>query len=112
MCSSDLTTVIVDTVMELDQAVQQKASEVVIRLPISAELDKVCEAIRRVLEESPGECNVLLEMISQQAVVRMRAHSTLKVRGSSQLEAALSKLGCEINWSIFSPARAAVAAGV
>ena len=106
------TTVIVDTVMELDQAVQQKASEVVIRLPISAELDKVCEAIRRVLEESPGECNVLLEMISQQAVVRMRAHSTLKVRGSSQLEAALSKLGCEINWSIFSPARAAVAAGV
>ena len=106
-----MVTVIVEKVGELDQAIQQKAREITVRLPPETELPKVCDAVKRVLETSPGECEVFIEVRSNGAMVRMRAHPSLKVQGSTQLEAALRDLGCDVNWDGYaSPVRAAVAA--
>lgn len=105
-----MVTVIVEKVGELDQAIQQKAREITVRLPTETELPKVCAAVKQVLETSPGECEVFIEIRSNGAMVRMRAHPSLKVQGSTELEAALRNLGCDVNWDGYaSPVRAAVA---
>jgi len=104
------TTIIIDKVSELDQAIQQKATEVTIRLPSTTELLKICESVKAVLELSRGECEVYVEMVSDDRRVRMRAHPSLKVQGSTQLESALRELGCEVRWDGYgSMARAAAA---
>jgi DNA polymerase III subunit alpha len=105
------TTVIIDKVSELDQAIQQKATEVTIQLPAVAELPKVCETVKAILEGARGECEVYVEVICTDKRVRMRAHPSLKVQGSVQLESALRELGCEVRWDGYtSSARAAAAA--
>lgn len=105
------TTVIVERVGELDQAIQQKATEITIHLPAGAELLKLCESVKAVLESSRGECDVFLEVLSNGSRVRMRAHPSLKVQGSAQLETALRELGCDIQWEGYSSSvRAAAAA--
>jgi DNA polymerase III subunit alpha len=102
-------TLMVEKVGELEQAIQQKAKEIIVRLPSDTDLPKICEEVKQVLEASRGECEVYVEVISNGALVRMRAHPSLKVQGSSQLEAALRNLGCEVNWDGYSsPARVAV----
>jgi DNA polymerase-3 subunit alpha len=104
------TTVILDKVSELDQAIQQKATEVTIQLPIANELPKVCESVKAILEGARGECEVYVEVICADKRVRMRAHPSLKIQGSVQLESALRELGCEVRWDGYtSSARAAAA---
>jgi DNA polymerase III subunit alpha len=105
-------TVFAETVMELAQAVQRKARELVIRLPFAADYTQLCEAIKTLLEETRGECDVFVEMISDETLVRMRAHPSLKVQGGREIEAGLRQLGCEVRWEGFASARAAVSAAV
>ncbi|HEV8589872.1 MAG TPA: OB-fold nucleic acid binding domain-containing protein, partial [Pyrinomonadaceae bacterium] len=103
-------TLIVDKVSELDGAIQQKATELTIRLPAATELLRVCDSVKAVLEGSRGECDVYIEFLWADARVRMRAHPSLRVQGSNQLESALRALGCEVLWEGYSsPARAAAA---
>jgi len=40
----------------------------------------------------------------------MRAHPSLKVQGSVQLESALRELGCEVRWDGYTSSARAVAA--
>ncbi|HEY2921517.1 MAG TPA: DNA polymerase III subunit alpha, partial [Candidatus Binatia bacterium] len=87
-------TIMVEKVSELDQAIQQKATELVVRLPNETELPRICDAVKQLLEGCPGECDVFIEVQSDGALVRMRAHPSLKVQGSSQLEVSLRELGC------------------
>lgn len=102
--------VIVDKILELEQAIQQKAREMVIRLPAHSDPAKLCEAIRNLLEQSRGECDVFVEVLSDGMIVRMRAHPSLKVMGSTSIETALRDLGCEVRWEAFAaPIRAAAA---
>jgi DNA polymerase-3 subunit alpha len=105
-----MVTLMVDRVGDLDQAIQQKAREIIVRLPTAADISKICDDVKQVLEGSRGECEVYVEVLSNGALVRLRAHPSLKVQGSSQLEAALRNLGCEVNWDGYaSPTRMAVA---
>jgi DNA polymerase-3 subunit alpha len=108
--SDDVTTLIVDKVDELDQAIQQKATEVTIRLPAHDELAQVCQSVKTVLETARGNCEVFVEVLANGSRVRMRAHPSLKVKGSTQLEKALRELGCEVHWEGHtSPVRAVAA---
>ena len=106
-----LVTVMGEKVTELTQAVQQKARELVIRFPqASAEL---YEEVKKLLENSPGECDVFIDLKSDDGLtVRIRAHPSLKVQGSVAIENSLTQLGCEVSWDGFpAPPRVATASG-
>ena len=90
--------VVVDNITQLDEAIQQKASELIIRLPQNGDAVNAFDDILRVLESVKGECDVFLEIVCDDSIVRIRAHPSLRVQGSSELEAALQKLGCEVTW--------------
>ena len=98
-----------DRISELTQAVQQKARELLIRLSISNGAQQF-EAVKKLLEQSPGECEVFVEVPAENMTVRVRAHPSLKIQGSVEIESALRALGCEVIWQGFgAPARAAAA---
>jgi DNA polymerase-3 subunit alpha len=103
-------TLIAEKVTELTQAIQQKARELIIRLPLAQDGANHCEEVKKLLERSPGDCDVLIEMMTEDLTIRIRAHPSLKVQGSMEIESALRNLGCDIIWESFSPpTRAAVA---
>lgn len=106
-----LTTVIAESLIELNQAVQQRARELVIRLPAAPADPGLCEAIKNLLETAKGDCDVFVEFVSAGALVRLRAHPSLKVQGSAEIEAALRNFGCEVRWESFAVTQKAVAAG-
>jgi predicted component of type VI protein secretion system len=98
-----------DRVTELTQAVQQKARELLIRLSTSNDAEQF-EAVKKLLEQSPGDCEVFVEVPAENMTVRVRAHPSLKIQGSVEIESALRALGCEVIWQGFgAPARAAAA---
>jgi DNA polymerase-3 subunit alpha len=98
-----------DRVTELTQAVQQKARELLIRLSTSNTAEQL-EAVKKLLEQSPGECEVFVEVPAENMTVRVRTHPSLKIQGSVEIESALRTLGCEVIWQGFgAPARAAAA---
>lgn len=102
---------IADRITELTQAVQQKARELVIKLPVPNDAQQ-CEAVKNLLEQSPGDCEVFLELQVDGLSVRLRAHPSLKVQGSAQIESELRSLGCEVIWEgLTVPARVAAASG-
>jgi DNA polymerase III subunit alpha len=101
-------TIIIDKIGELTQAVQQKAREVVIqfvdRTPNVARYDEV----KKLLETSPGDCDVFIEVKLENMTVRVRAHPSLKIEGSAKIETSLRDLGCQVMWEgLGSPVRAA-----
>jgi len=104
-------TIIADRLTELTRAIQQKARELVIRFPSSADSTQLYDAVRGLLEQSKGDCDVFLEVLSEGMLVRMRAHPTLKVQGSVEIESALRNLGCEVSWDGFASSTRAAAAG-
>ena len=105
-------TVIVEKLTELTQAIQQKARELVISFPDAAEAGQLCDAVKNLIEQSKGECDVFVEVVSEGMLVRIRAHPSLKVQGSAEIEAALRNLGCQVKWEGFAPStRAATAQG-
>src|ERR1041384_2128179 len=98
-----------DRVTELTQAVQQKARELLIRLAKSNGAEQF-EAVKKLLEQSPGDCEVFVEVPAERMTVRVRTHPSLKIQGSGEIESALRALGCEVIWQGFgAPARAAAA---
>jgi DNA polymerase-3 subunit alpha len=102
-----LATLIVEDVLALDEAVQRKANELVISLPVSSDVAALCAEVTAALNQSTGDCEVFVEMAAGTGLVRIRAHPSLKVQGSVQLEQALRNLGCEIRWQGHARARAA-----
>ncbi|MDX6558301.1 MAG: polymerase subunit alpha, partial [Blastocatellia bacterium] len=105
-------TVIAEKLTELTQAVQQKAREIIIGFPAATESAQLCEAVRSLLEQAKGDCDVFIEVVSDGMRVRVRAHPSLKVQGSAEIESALRNLGCEVRWEGFAaPRQAAVARG-
>jgi hypothetical protein len=106
-----MVTIIVEKVGELEQAIQQKATEMTVRLANETDLPKMCDSIKHLLETSPGDCDVFVEVLSNGAIVRMRAHPSLKVQGSSQLEASLRELGCDVHWDGYSSTPRTAVAG-
>src|ERR1051326_1655624 len=101
-------TIIAETLIELNQAVQNKARELVIRLPLASEYPNLCESIKNLLETAKGDCDVFVELISEGTVVRLRAHPSLKVQGSAEIETALRNLGCDVRWEGFAQRAVAV----
>jgi DNA polymerase-3 subunit alpha len=98
-----------DRVTELTQAVQQKARELLIRLSISNGAEQF-EAVKKLLEQSPGDCEVFVEVPAENMTVRVRTHPSLKIQGSVEIESALRALGCEVIWQGFSASARAAAA--
>jgi DNA polymerase-3 subunit alpha len=103
-------TIIAEKITELTQAVQQKARELIIHFPNARE--EQCEEVKKLLEEAPGDCDVFIEMTVNEMKVRIRAHPSLKVQGSVEIEKALQNLGCEVIWGGFAPRAAALSASV
>ena len=102
-------TLIADRVNALTGAVQQKARELVIRIPdVQINGGARCEEIKAILDRSDGDCDVFLEIVLDDMTVRVRAHPSLKVQGSVEIESALRSLNCEVIWEGFA-ARAAAA---
>jgi DNA polymerase-3 subunit alpha len=104
-------TIIIDKLSELTQAVQQKAREVVIQFADQAPDLARYDEVKKLLETSPGDCDVFIELKLDNMTVRVRAHPSLKIEGSAKIETNLRNLGCEVMWEgLASPGRAAAAA--
>jgi DNA polymerase-3 subunit alpha len=101
-------TLIADRVNALTEAVQQKARELVIKIQ-GAQINggARCEEVKAILERSDGDCDVFLDIILDDMTVRVRAHPSLKVQGSVEIESALRSLDCEVIWEGFAPRAAA-----
>lgn len=102
-------TIFAERIVDLNGAVQRKAQEMMILLPTGVD-GVFCDRIIGLLEQSKGECDVLIELPVEGSVVRLRAHHSLKVQGSPELEAALRECGCKVSWG-HSPTKLAAAAG-
>jgi DNA polymerase-3 subunit alpha len=102
-------TVFAERLTELTQAVQQKAREMVISIPPTTESAQLCEAVKNLLEQSKGDCDVFIEVLADGMLVRVRAHPSLKVQGSREIESAVRSLGCEVRWEGFAVVKQAVA---
>jgi DNA polymerase-3 subunit alpha len=106
-------TLILEKVIGLDDAVQENARELVIRLPAQDDSEDLYRAVKELLEQSKGEADVFLELARQEFTVRLRAHPSLKAKGSAALDTALRKLGCDVRWEgHVSTARAASASAI
>ncbi|MGZ8842944.1 MAG: hypothetical protein ACXW18_04730, partial [Pyrinomonadaceae bacterium] len=103
-------TIIAEKIVELTQAVQQKARELIINFP-NPQAEQ-CEEVKQLLEQAPGECDVFIEMIIDGMKVRIRAHPSLSVQGSVEIETALRNLGCQVLWGGFVARAAAASASV
>jgi DNA polymerase-3 subunit alpha len=89
-------TIIVDQVQRLDGILENKNRSVMIRIP-PAEDAALFDAMLDVLNKHPGDCEVLLEtFVDREVLVRVRAHTTLRVDRSRALDSDLKKLGCSI----------------
>ncbi len=105
-----IATLMADKITELTQAVQQKARELTIRL--STGDPQQFESVKNLLEQAPGDCEVFVEIRLDNMSVRVRAHPSLKIQGSVEIESGLRTLGCEVIWDGFESAtRVAAAAG-
>jgi DNA polymerase-3 subunit alpha len=92
-------TIIAEELMRLEEVLQKRAKSVIVRLPAGESTETHLEPIWRVLGNHKGDCEVLLEMYLEGGVlVRTRAHGTLRVKGSVELEAALREFGCGVEW--------------
>ncbi len=105
-------TVIVEKIGELGQAIQQKARELIIRLPSMTNFQTICDGVRNVVETYKGDCDVFVELVSEGMLVRVRVHPSLNVQGSEEIETALRELGCEVTWGGFATGTRAAMAGV
>jgi DNA polymerase III subunit alpha len=103
-------TIMAEKITELTQAVQQKAKELIINFS-NTQVDQ-CEEVKKLLEQSPGDCDVFIEIILNDMTVRLRAHPSLKVQGSAEIETALRNLGCQVMWGGFVARAAAASASI
>lgn len=92
-------TVIVEEVSRLDDVLQRKARALMVRIPASAAPKLLLDDVFRLLDKHRGDCEVFIEMyLEGNVIVRARPHNALRVQGSLDLEGALRKHGCHVEW--------------
>lgn len=92
-------TIITDRIVPLEEALQRKARQVVVTLPVAADLEGLCQRVYTVLDDYKGNCDVVLECFPEKdMLVRVRPHLTIKVEGTPELEGNLVSLGCQVTW--------------
>jgi DNA polymerase III subunit alpha len=92
-------TIIMDDATQLDQIRQRKAASMIVGLPENIEQGAVLKQLFKLFEEHKGDCDVLLDMYIEGGVlVRVRPHSSLRVKGSGELEEAIRNFGCRVEW--------------
>jgi DNA polymerase III subunit alpha len=92
-------TVIVEEVSRLDDVLQRKARALMVRIPASAEPKLLLDDVFSLLDQHRGDCEVFIEMyLEGNVIVRARPHNALRVQGSLDLEGALRKHGCQVEW--------------
>lgn len=92
-------TLIAEEVSRLEDVLQRKARSVVVTLPFGSEPETLLPTLFQLFDSHKGECEIFLEMnLGGGVVVRTRPHSTLRVRGSVELESALKTHGCHVEW--------------
>jgi len=91
-------TIIVDQVQSID-ATERSREFLVLRTPPHEDFPTLCDSILILLSANPGDCEVTMEALIEEAtVVRIKPNSTLRVRRSAELEQSLKELGCRISF--------------
>jgi DNA polymerase-3 subunit alpha len=94
------TTIFVEDLTPLDDVIQRKAKAVIVALPEESERDPLLEKLFRLFDLHKGDCEVLLDLyLEGNVLVRVRPHTTLRVRGSHELEEAIRGYGCRVEWA-------------
>jgi DNA polymerase-3 subunit alpha len=89
-------TIIVDQVKTME-AVSRTSEFIVLRTPELPEHDELFNAILNVLSAHPGDCDVTIEtIVEKQTLVRVKANPALRVKRSTDLDQALTRLGCKL----------------
>ncbi|HEV2799031.1 MAG TPA: DNA polymerase III subunit alpha [Pyrinomonadaceae bacterium] len=72
----------------------------VIELPAGVDIGEKCEAVSRALRDSPGDCEVFLELHLREEGFRVRAQPSrvIRVCQDERLDAALAAAGVSVNW--------------
>lgn len=92
-------TIIAEEVARLDDVLQRKSRAVVLRIPSEGETSGLLTDLFALMDQHKGDCEVMLEFtIEGQVLVRARPHTALRVKGSLELESALLKRGCRVEW--------------
>ena len=92
-------TIIAEEVSRLDDILQRKARALMVRLPPGGESKPLLDDLFSLLDKHRGDCEVLIEMyLEGNVIVRARPHNALRVRGSLDLEGALRRQGCQVEW--------------
>lgn len=92
-------TIISEEVTRLEDILQRKSKGVIIHVPVNMVADDMLETIFGLLDKHRGDCEVMLDMVLKDGVaVRMRPHGALRVQGSLDLEGALRRHGCQVEW--------------
>lgn len=87
-------TIIVDQIQTME-AVSRTHEFVILRTPEQADFAELFDAILHVLSSHPGDCEVAIEiLVEDQTLVRIKTNPALRVKRSSELDQALTKLGC------------------
>jgi len=91
-------TIIVDQVRSIEASEQQNEF-MVLRPPQEEDVSTLYDSILSVLSTNPGDCGVAIEtQTGDGLVVRIQANNALRVKRSSELEAALKKIGCGVSF--------------
>jgi DNA polymerase-3 subunit alpha len=93
-------TIFLEDLVRLDDVLQRKARSVIVRLPETAEQEPLLKKLFKLFDEQKGDCEVLLELyLEGNVLVRVRPHTTLRVKGSHQLEKAIRLHDCQVEWT-------------
>ena len=94
-----IVTLISEEVSRLEDILQRKSRGLLIQVPVNLTDDGLLETVFGLLDKHRGDCEVMLDMVLRDGVlVRMRPHGALRVRGSLELEGALRRYGCLVEW--------------
>ena len=92
-------TIITEEVARLDDVLQRKARALMVRIPARTEQKQLLEELFHLLDQHRGDCEVFIEMyLEGNVIVRARPHHALRVQGSLDLEGALRRQGCQVEW--------------
>jgi DNA polymerase-3 subunit alpha len=91
-------TIIVDQVQSIDAKARQNEF-LVLRTPPQEDFSTLYDSILTVLSANPGDCDVAVEAVTDSGVlVRVQANHALRVKRTTELEAALKGLGCTVSF--------------
>jgi DNA polymerase III, alpha subunit len=93
------TTLIVNDVRSLKEEVTRNARSVLITVPADISKDQYLDDIYSILNESPGRCDVFVDMKFDRGRVRLQSQS-LRIQGSRKVESELTNKGCTIEWTL------------